>query len=148
MLHHHAAIFDVIQSRIFRNIAGLRVANTTLEPKSFGFNGHRLLGDLRRILAATEHQHNIRRILQVGQRSQARLAQSGFAIGIDRNDLKTGILQISADVIAGAVRIIAESDNGDGAGIEHPSHGVTVVAGGISRHRARLIFHANSSRAS
>ena len=119
VLHQRAAVLHHLQTSGAGALAGGVVLHAQLQPQRLGTNGDGFVGNRRYVGAVAKHVHQVN--LQVlrgrAQSRPAALAQNLARHWVDRHDAVALLLQILGDVVAVALGLGREADDGNRAAV-------------------------------
>ena len=128
MLHHDASVLDEIDAGLLGQSLRFIVADAALKPHPFGTNRNGRTHHVGAGVWPPENVHDIHRSGHLLKGGVAGKAHHRVMFGIDGKDLLADRLQVAGDAVTGAGRVVAEADDSDALGRQHPTNGGSIVA--------------------
>ena len=119
VLHQRAAVLHHLQTSGAGALAGGVVLHAQLQPQRLGADGDGFVGNRRYVGAVAKHVHqiNLQVLRRFAQSRPAALAQDVGRHRVDGHDAVALLLQIQRDVVAVALGLGREADDGNRAAV-------------------------------
>src|SRR4051812_24766391 len=141
MLDHDAPVLHERQPAFGRDLLGLFIADSCLQPHAPRAGGNRLPGHVRARRRPAKYVHHVDLHRDVPDGSITLSPQHFIVLGVHRDHVVAVVDEILPHVARGPLRIVAGTDQGDRLAVEQMLDHLRFAAGMRGRHWTRFTAH-------